>query len=189
MVADCKSAALRSYGGSNPPLCTRLFFSAMSMQKRKRFYVALAIYAVLALLIWVTMEDVRCLLEMVRSVFGPDVDCAGRVCVRTVLHWRAIRFATSRTRKRRLFRADVAQLVEHSLGKGEVTSNPGHQSRIGTMADVAQLVAECGSRCSNEEAVTSSGFMIRWSSAQIFRFVAFGRTAGNSRSRAGVTQW
>jgi hypothetical protein len=25
MVADCKSAALRSYGGSNPPLCTRLF--------------------------------------------------------------------------------------------------------------------------------------------------------------------
>src|SRR6476661_6867353 len=28
MVADCKSAALRSYGGSNPPLCTRLFFSA-----------------------------------------------------------------------------------------------------------------------------------------------------------------
>ena len=28
------------------------------MQKRKRFYVALAIYAVLGLLIWVTMEDV-----------------------------------------------------------------------------------------------------------------------------------
>src|SRR5476649_191467 len=29
MVADCKSAALRSYGGSNPPLCTRLFFEMM----------------------------------------------------------------------------------------------------------------------------------------------------------------
>jgi hypothetical protein len=29
MVADCKSAALRSYGGSNPPLCTRLFFELM----------------------------------------------------------------------------------------------------------------------------------------------------------------
>ena len=28
------------------------------MQKCKRFYVALAIYAVLGLLIWVTMEDV-----------------------------------------------------------------------------------------------------------------------------------
>ena len=27
MVADCKSAALRRYGGSNPPLCTRLFLS------------------------------------------------------------------------------------------------------------------------------------------------------------------
>jgi hypothetical protein len=24
MVADCKSAALRSYGGSNPPLCTSI---------------------------------------------------------------------------------------------------------------------------------------------------------------------
>jgi hypothetical protein len=25
MAADCKSAALRSYGGSNPPLCTMIF--------------------------------------------------------------------------------------------------------------------------------------------------------------------
>ena len=25
MAADCKSAALRSYGGSNPPLCTMTF--------------------------------------------------------------------------------------------------------------------------------------------------------------------
>ena len=24
MAADCKSAALRSYGGSNPPLCTMI---------------------------------------------------------------------------------------------------------------------------------------------------------------------
>ena len=60
------------------------------MQKRKRFYVALAIYAVLGLLIWVTMEDVplpvgngqvgiRSLTLIVLAVFA----------VRTVLHWRA----------------------------------------------------------------------------------------------------
>jgi len=60
------------------------------MQKRKRFYVALAIYAVLAVLIWVTMEDVplpvgngqvgiRSLTLIVLALFA----------VRTVLHWRA----------------------------------------------------------------------------------------------------
>ena len=60
------------------------------MQKRKRFYVALAIYAVLALLIWVTMEDVplpvgngqigiRSLTLIVLALFA----------VRTVLHFRA----------------------------------------------------------------------------------------------------
>ena len=60
------------------------------MQKRKRFYVALAIYAVLALLIWVTMEDVplpvgsghvgiRSLTLIVLAVFA----------VRTILHFRA----------------------------------------------------------------------------------------------------
>ena len=62
------------------------------MQKRKRFYVALAIYAVLALLVWVTMEDlplpvgsghigIRSLTLMVLALFA----------VRTVLHFRAER--------------------------------------------------------------------------------------------------
>jgi len=62
------------------------------MQKRKRFYVALAIYAVLAVLIWVTMEDVpllvgngqvgiRSLTLIVLAVFA----------LRTVLHFRADR--------------------------------------------------------------------------------------------------
>ncbi len=60
------------------------------MQNRKRFYVALAIYAVLGLLIWTTMVDVplpvgngsigiRSLTLMVLALFA----------VRTVLHWRA----------------------------------------------------------------------------------------------------
>ncbi len=35
MVADCKSAALRSYGGSNPPLCTRIF-ELRVLQARER---------------------------------------------------------------------------------------------------------------------------------------------------------
>ena len=60
------------------------------MQKRKRFYVAIAIYAGLAALIWVTMEDVplpvgngqvgiRSLTLIVLAVFA----------VRTALHFRA----------------------------------------------------------------------------------------------------
>jgi hypothetical protein len=60
------------------------------MQKRKRFYVALAIYAVLAVLVRVTMEDVplpvgngqvgiRSLTLIVLAVFA----------IRTVLHFRA----------------------------------------------------------------------------------------------------
>ena len=60
------------------------------MQRRKRFYVALAIYAVLGLLIWTMMEDVplpvgsghigmRSLTLMVLAFFA----------LRTLLHWRA----------------------------------------------------------------------------------------------------
>jgi hypothetical protein len=60
------------------------------MEKRKRFYVAMAIYAALALLILVTMEDtplpvgsghvgIRSLTLIVLALFA----------VRTVLHWRA----------------------------------------------------------------------------------------------------
>ena len=67
------------------------------MQKRKRFYVALAIYAVLGLLIWATMEDVplpvgngqigiRSLTLIVLALFA----------VRTVLHFRAERIREER---------------------------------------------------------------------------------------------
>jgi hypothetical protein len=60
------------------------------MEKRKRFYVAMAIYAALALLVWVTMVDVplpignghlgiRSLTLLVLALFA----------VRTLLHWRA----------------------------------------------------------------------------------------------------
>jgi len=62
------------------------------MEKRKRFYVALAVYAVLGLLIWTVMSDlpvpmpmqsgrvsIRALTMMILAVF----------VMRTLLHWRA----------------------------------------------------------------------------------------------------
>ena len=70
------------------------------MQIRKRFYVALAIYAVLGLVIWATMEDVplpvgngrlgiRSLTLIVLALFA----------VRTVLHFRAERIREERDRE------------------------------------------------------------------------------------------
>jgi uncharacterized membrane protein len=70
------------------------------MQMRKRFYVALAIYAVLGLLIWATMEDaplpvgnghlgIRSLTLIVLALFA----------VRTVLHFRAERIREERDRE------------------------------------------------------------------------------------------
>src|SRR5271168_3480909 len=64
MAADCKSAALRSYGGSNPPLCTRgsrvsaplADMSMGEMPRARRKWIALAILAALAGLAWKTME-------------------------------------------------------------------------------------------------------------------------------------
>ncbi len=70
------------------------------MQMRKRFYVALAIYAVLGLVIWATMEDIplpvgngrlgiRSLTLIVLALFA----------VRTVLHFRAERIREERDRE------------------------------------------------------------------------------------------
>jgi uncharacterized protein involved in response to NO len=73
------------------------------MQKRKRFYVALAIYAVLGLLIWITMTDVP--VPMPAGISGEGRSLVwikghlgmrslalivlGGFVLRTVLHWRA----------------------------------------------------------------------------------------------------
>src|ERR1700759_4020111 len=64
MAADCKSAAPWSYGGSNPPLCTRrldLGMEGVSMRFEgvKRKFVALAGLAILALLAWQTLDPGR----------------------------------------------------------------------------------------------------------------------------------
>ena len=50
MAAGCKPAAPWSYGGSNPPLCTRI-------SKVSRFSIALAIYGLLGVVAWLTLPD------------------------------------------------------------------------------------------------------------------------------------
>ena len=50
MAAGCKPAAPWSYGGSNPPLCTRIWFVS-------KFAAAMAIFVALELLSWLTLSD------------------------------------------------------------------------------------------------------------------------------------
>ena len=60
MAADCKSAALRSYEGSNPSLCTTYCRQEATMEMRPqsegRLAIGLGILGALALLAWQTME-------------------------------------------------------------------------------------------------------------------------------------
>src|SRR5579863_8276678 len=68
MAADCKSATHSSYGGSNPPLCTIKGISGQGSVIRvsgmaeagspleKKYWVALVLYAVLAVLSWFTLD-------------------------------------------------------------------------------------------------------------------------------------
>ena len=72
MAADCKSAGLWTYGGSNPPLCTmncgvgmrrdpqpveRKGLSSTGSDLDRKYWVALALYAVLAVLAWFTVGE------------------------------------------------------------------------------------------------------------------------------------
>ena len=69
---DCKSVPLRRYGGSNPPLCTRVDASVVdepeadeklesvtvvAVAMKKKFVLALIAYAVLGVLAWTTLSD------------------------------------------------------------------------------------------------------------------------------------
>jgi hypothetical protein len=69
MAADCKSAAPRSYGGSNPPLCTSIYaprayglavteqVEVAGISGTKKLLAAFAIYAVLGALAWTTLSE------------------------------------------------------------------------------------------------------------------------------------
>ena len=65
------------------------------MEQRKRFYVALAIYAVLGLLIWMTIDDIPIPVSNLPRVFENvhitlrqlTLVILGMFVLRTVLHW------------------------------------------------------------------------------------------------------
>jgi hypothetical protein len=62
------------------------------MDQRKRFFVAMALYAVLALLVWLTMDDSSIPIGSGQiSVRGLTFALLAFFAARTVLHWNAER--------------------------------------------------------------------------------------------------
>jgi hypothetical protein len=77
MAADCKSAAPWSYGGSNPPLCTRV-------ENVSRFAIAMICFAALAVAAWRTLDD-----PQMKNVRAVTVAVIASFAVRTWLAHRA----------------------------------------------------------------------------------------------------
>jgi hypothetical protein len=73
MAAGCKPAAPWSYGGSNPPLCTRI-------SKVSRFSIALAVYGLLGLVAWLTLPD--------QKILGVTLALLAMFAVKSWLHHR-----------------------------------------------------------------------------------------------------
>jgi hypothetical protein len=75
------------------------------MELRKRFYVALAIYAVLGLAIWMTIDNIpipsprEMPVELHVTLRQLALAILGLFVLRTVLHWRAERIRSERERK------------------------------------------------------------------------------------------
>jgi hypothetical protein len=70
------------------------------MDQRKRFYVALAIYAVLGLAAWMTMSDVPVPIGNFEiSLRRLTLGVLALFVVRTVLHWRAEQIKAERERE------------------------------------------------------------------------------------------
>jgi hypothetical protein len=75
------------------------------MEQRKRFYVALAIYAVLGLAIWMTIDNIpipapRALpVELHITLRQLTLAILGLFVLRTVLHWRAEQIRADRERQ------------------------------------------------------------------------------------------
>ena len=83
MAAGCKPAAPWSYGGSNPPLCTRI-------SKVSRFSIALAVYGLLGLVAWLTLPD--------QKIRGLTLALLAMFAVKSGLHHR--RMALERNEKK-----------------------------------------------------------------------------------------
>jgi hypothetical protein len=106
----------------------------------RKFALAVAAYAVLGLLAWQTLssEPIR-MFDLVFSLRTATLFIVGLFGLRTLLYFWRVRIDDDREEEARGKRpsaaeqrsdvspveafADVAQLVEHSLGKGEVTSS------------------------------------------------------------------
>jgi len=64
--------------------------SEQVMEQHKKFYVALAIYAVLGLLIWMTIDNIPLPFSAVHLTLRQlTLGILGLFVLRTVLHWRA----------------------------------------------------------------------------------------------------
>jgi hypothetical protein len=75
------------------------------MEQRKRFYVALAVYAVLGLAIWMTIDNIpipvprELPLGLHITLRQLTLAILGLFVLRTVLHWRAEQIRLERDRK------------------------------------------------------------------------------------------
>jgi uncharacterized membrane-anchored protein len=76
------------------------------MEQRKRFYVALAIYAVLGLLIWMTIDNIpipmprEMPIQLHITLRQLALAIVGLFALRTVLHWKAERIKGERDDER-----------------------------------------------------------------------------------------
>ena len=70
------------------------------MDQRKRFYIALAIYAVLGVLIWMTIADIPIPGSAVHITLRQlTLGVLALIVLRTVLHWRAEEIRSERERE------------------------------------------------------------------------------------------
>ena len=117
----------------------------------RRFPVALGLYLILAALVWFTMGEGKVLVmgKLVEMRLVPLIVIGG-LALRTVLARQADRIrrsgdGQSLDAQKFASRADVAQLVEHSLGKGEVTgSSPVISSKDLVVSDQLSVVSNRG---------------------------------------------
>jgi hypothetical protein len=74
-----------------------------AMDQRKKFYVALAVYAALGLLIWMTIDDIPLPVSSVHVTLRQlTLGILGFFVLRTVLHWRAEQIRTEREQRQNL---------------------------------------------------------------------------------------
>jgi hypothetical protein len=136
MAADCKSAAPWSYGGSNPPLCTMDWKHGCIRGTTGRAEVDR--FGLVAGALRFGCKNHR-----------PGQGALGGIAVvgffRVADRADRVRFAIAWDCRSRGFLADVAQSVEHSLGKGEVTGSiPVISSRIvGVCWAEQELTSNC----------------------------------------------